>query len=44
MKRFTAFALALVLFTLPTVALAIDHPKLSDIFYQYDKTILHDEG
>jgi hypothetical protein len=44
MKRFAAFALALVLFTVPTVALAIDHPKLADIFNQYEKTIWRDDA
>ncbi|MFQ5930608.1 MAG: hypothetical protein ACE5MK_13010 [Acidobacteriota bacterium] len=45
MKRFTAFALALALFTVPTVAMAAwDGPALDDIFDRYEETILLDQG
>lgn len=43
MKRFTAFALALALFTLPTVGLAAekwDGPTLNQMFDRYEETIL----
>ncbi|MFQ5930609.1 MAG: hypothetical protein ACE5MK_13015 [Acidobacteriota bacterium] len=44
MKRLTALILALALFTIPTVAMAVDHPKLADMFDQYVDTILLDQG
>lgn len=41
MKRLTALALALALFTVPTVALAdADSPDLSEIFDRYQQTIV----
>ena len=44
MKQLLALALALALFTVPTVALAaVDSPDLSQIFDQYEKTIVHGE-
>ena len=43
MKRFAAFALALALFTVPTVSMAADNIVLSDVFDRYEKTIVHGE-
>ncbi len=45
MKRFAAFALALILFAAPAVALADDYngPSLEQIFDQYQETIVHGE-
>jgi hypothetical protein len=44
MKRFAAFALALALFAAPVVSMAADNIVLSDVFNQYEKTILFDTG
>jgi hypothetical protein len=43
MKRLTALALALALFAVPTVSMAADNIVLSDVFDQYEKTIVHGE-
>jgi hypothetical protein len=44
MKRITAIALALALFTIPTVSMAaVDSPDLSEIFDRYQETIVHGE-
>lgn len=42
MKRFTAFVLALALFAAPTLAVAAEWngPALTEIFNQYEETIL----
>jgi hypothetical protein len=44
MKRFAALALALAIFTAPTVALAAaDISNLSKVFSGYEETIVHGE-